>query len=146
MGSQSLATPRQQIATLLVPHRLIRCCISRMAKLFAAWCRIYITSGLSRPRYCSTAYRLRGICICCCTSLYHGSKRHTRPYNAVFCYTWLIVLFGVWDGHIKRQRKKNCGLVLQSVNVQIKPLQTKRRPLYLRPQFVPRSEHFSSGL
>jgi hypothetical protein len=28
----------------------------------------------------------------------------------------------------------------------INPLKTKRRPLYLKAQFVPRSKHFSSGL
>ena len=29
---------------------------------------------------------------------------------------------------------------------QINPLNTKRRPLYLKPQLVPRCKHFSSGL
>jgi len=28
----------------------------------------------------------------------------------------------------------------------INPLQTKRRPLYLKPQFIPRCKHFSSRL
>jgi len=31
-------------------------------------------------------------------------------------------------------------------HININPLQTKRRPLYLKTQSVPRSKHFSSGL
>lgn len=46
-------------------------------------------------------------------------RNDTQDRTTLFCYTWLIVLFGVWSGYLKRQRKKNSGLVLPSVNVQI---------------------------
>ena len=32
------------------------------------------------------------------------------------------------------------------VNIKVNPLKTKRRLLYLKTQFVPRSKHFSSRL
>ena len=36
--------------------------------------------------------------------------------------------------------------ILVAKNVRINPLKTKRRLLYLKTQFVPRSKHFSSRL
>ena len=38
------------------------------------------------------------------------------------------------------------GVIRISLIVNFKPLKTKRRPLYLKTQFVPRSKHFSSQL
>ena len=39
-----------------------------------------------------------------------------------------------------------CADYAQSWVSSINPLNTKRRPLYLKTQFVPRSKHFSSRL
>ena len=36
--------------------------------------------------------------------------------------------------------------MVTSLCLEINPLKTKRRPLYLKDQFVPRSKHFSSRL
>jgi len=33
---------------------------------------------------------------------------------------------------------------INTKDININPLQTKRRPLYLKTQFLPRSKHFSS--
>ena len=49
-----------------------------------------------------------------------------------------IVLFMMINGNLYLQHSV--------FNVDINPLKTKRRPLYLKTQSVPRCEHFSSGL
>ena len=38
------------------------------------------------------------------------------------------------------------GVILGKQTANINPLNTKRRPLYLKTKFVPRSKHFSSRL
>ena len=42
--------------------------------------------------------------------------------------------------------KIGAGKAIPSLREEINPLKTKRRPLYLKNQFVPRSKHFSSRL
>ena len=46
----------------------------------------------------------------------------------------------------KLQSIKNCPIQKYHIKFFLNPLNTKRRPLYLKTQFVPRSKHFSSRL
>ena len=51
-------------------------------------------------------------------------------------------------GQVKRQNNKHNStqLISKFPPLHINPLNTKRRLLYLKTQFVPRSKHFSSRL
>ena len=51
-----------------------------------------------------------------------------KPHIAVGVYLKTSILWGSFNGAV------------------INPLKTKRKPLYLKTQFVPRSKHFSSRL
>ena len=58
----------------------------------------------------------------------------------------------LWRGEMDIDQEKtskeleNCGSLSGVSEDQILSLRTKRRPLYLKTQFVPRSKHFSSRL
>ena len=51
-----------------------------------------------------------------------------------------------WQTWRKRDNLHDLTLDENNIKVDINPLKTKRRLLYLKTQFVPRSKHFSTRL
>jgi len=77
------------------------------------------------------------------------SERPLRKYaetKSTFCKSALMKCLTVWA------LISNSGIFLENsiaalkVKVKVNPLKTKRRPLYLKTQSVPRCKHFSSRL
>ena len=74
----------------------------------------------------------------------HKQLRFLRPYVLVLMQIYTtaaqsplvtVQVFMQWR-RLESTKRKNC----------VNPLNTKRRLLYLKTQFIPRSEHFSSRL
>ena len=70
-----------------------------------------------------------------------------RVYMFLDCFEAKILSSNFWSTplHYSHTLPKKVRLFRER-NVQINPLNTKRRLLYLKTQFVPRSKHFSSKL
>ena len=85
------------------------------------------------------------------------TKQHiSPPTSLVFIYTerlqeriiyFIFLLAFLYKiSFLNSHDYSYCIILLSNHSLDIKPLKTKRRPLYLKTQFVPRSKHFSSRL
>ena len=87
--------------------------------------------------------------VCVCVSCRHLWLLGCGKLN-VMNFRWLLWLIGFKIRNkilrnITSKLASNIRLLLLT-NYDLNPLNTKRRPLYLKTQFVPRSKHFSSRL